>query len=92
MYSAYLLINTKFGKKKLVSTRLNNFEEVSLLNETHGRYDLVIRIDCEDANSFEEFMQNNINTIEDIQKAETLIVANTSSGFEDDDLDEPEED
>ncbi|MBT7903531.1 Lrp/AsnC ligand binding domain-containing protein [Candidatus Woesearchaeota archaeon] len=91
MYSAYLLLNTKFGKKKLVATRMNNFEEVAILNETYGRYDLIVKIDCETSTSFEEFMQNNINTIEDIQKCETLIIADTANDFGED-IEEPEED
>jgi len=77
MYSVYLLIQTKFGKKKMVASKLNNFEEISVLNEVYGRYDLVLKIDCEDSKTMEEFMQNNINTIDDIQQAETLVVAET---------------
>ena len=81
MYSVYLLIQTKFGKKKLVAARLNKFEEISLLNETYGHYDMVLRIDCEDSNILEIFIQNNINTIEDIKHAETLVVAESDKGF-----------
>ena len=84
MYSAYLLLQTKFGKKKLVAGRLAKFEEISLIDEVYGRYDLVIRVDVEDTRSMEEFLQNNINTIEDIQKAENLVVADTGKLDHDD--------
>ncbi len=84
MYSAYLLLQTKFGKKKLVAARLTKFEEISLIDEVYGRYDLVIRVDVEDTRSMEEFLQNNINTIEDIQKAENLVVADTGKLDHDD--------
>jgi DNA-binding Lrp family transcriptional regulator len=77
MYSAYLLLQTRFGKKKLVAARLANFEEISLINEVYGRYDIIIRIDVEEPRNLEEFLQNNIQTIEDIQRAESLIVADT---------------
>ena len=63
---------------------LNNFEEISVLNEVYGRYDLVLKIDCEDSKTMEEFMQNNINTMDDIQQAETLVVAETEDGYDED--------
>ena len=88
MYSAYLLLQTKFGKKKLVAAILNKFEEISLIDEVYGRYDIILRIDVEDNRELEEFLQNNIQTIEDIQKSETLIVAHAESlEHEDEDLD-----
>lgn len=87
MYSAYLLVQTKFGKKKLVSARLTKFEEISLVDEVYGRYDLIVRIDVEDARALEEFLQNNIMTIEDIQKSENLIVADTGQLDSDEDED-----
>ena len=79
MYSVYLLLQTKFGKKKLVAARIAKFEEVSLIDEVYGRYDLVMRVDQADPKSMEEFLQNHINTIDDIQRAETLVVSDIQS-------------
>lgn len=87
MFSTYLLLQTKFGKKKLVAARLKNFEEISIIDELHGRYDIIVRIDTEDQSSMEHFMQNNIHTIEDIQKAETLVVSSTLESERDEDED-----
>lgn len=88
MYSSYLLIQTKFGKKKLVAARLTKFEEITTIDEVYGRYDLIIRIDVDTAKELEEFLQNNIQTIEDIQRAENLIVAHKEEiTDEDEDLD-----
>ena len=73
--SAYMLMTTKFGKKRIVAKTLLKFEEIEFVEEVYGHYDIIIKIIVEDAETLEEFIQNNIRTIEDIDKAETLIVA-----------------
>ncbi|MBU0461630.1 MAG: Lrp/AsnC ligand binding domain-containing protein [Nanoarchaeota archaeon] len=87
MYSSYLLLQTKFGKKKLVAGRLSKFPQITLIDEVYGRYDLVIRVDAEEPRAMEEFLQNNINTIEDIQRAESLVVVDNGALEHDEDED-----
>lgn len=74
MYSAYLLIQTKFGKATEVVSALKEFEEVSNVDSVYGRHDLVVKVEVETPKSLEAFLKNNILTIEDIQSNETLIV------------------
>lgn len=73
--SAYMLIITKFGKKKIVAKQLLRFEEIEFVEEVYGHYDIIIKITVEDAITLEEFIQNYIRTIEDIDKADTLVVS-----------------
>ncbi len=82
-FAAYLLLTTKFGKKKLVTSTLMKFEDISVIEEVYGRWDIIIRVEADSSASFEEFVQNKIRTIEDIEKAETLVIANINSDDED---------
>ncbi|MFQ5474822.1 MAG: Lrp/AsnC ligand binding domain-containing protein, partial [Candidatus Nanoarchaeia archaeon] len=70
MYSSYLLLQTKFGKKKIAAAKLAKFEEISVVDEVHGRFDLVVRVDVEDTRALEEFLQNHIMTLDEISKCE----------------------
>jgi len=74
MYSAYLLIQTKFGKAADVVSALKEFEEVSNVDSVYGRHDLVVKVEVETPKSLELFLKNKILTIEDIQSNETLII------------------
>lgn len=90
MYSVYLLVKAKFGKKKTVAAKLSKFEEISVLNEVYGSYDLVVRIDSEDSKTMEKFMASSINSISEVQSAETLVVADTDDDYDEERSEESE--
>ncbi len=73
MKTAYILIRTKHGKLKLVSSQLKGCDEVEEIHETYGRYDIIIRVLVEDDADFKRFMQNKFLITEGIDSSETLF-------------------
>ena len=87
MYSMFLMIVCKFGKKRLVSNRLMKFSEIKSINEVYGQYDIIVKIEANNPKEMEDFLQNKIRTIDDIDKIETAVIAET--GFsKDEEIDE----
>ncbi|MBW2965497.1 Lrp/AsnC ligand binding domain-containing protein [Candidatus Woesearchaeota archaeon] len=76
---AYMLIITKYGKKKTVSNKLLKFKEIEDIHEVYGEYDIVIKLSAPDMRKLEDFIQNNIRTIKDIQGTQTLVVSDIPS-------------
>jgi len=75
----YILIITKYGKKKEVSNKLLKFKEIEDLHELYGQYDIIIKVSAPDMRKLEDFIQNNIRTIKDIQATQTLVVSDIPS-------------
>ncbi|MFC2135961.1 Lrp/AsnC family transcriptional regulator [Bacteroidota bacterium] len=75
MEVAYILIKTVFGKLKLVSSKLQSYEEVDEIHEIYGRYDIIIKIVVEDRNELKKFMQNKLLILEGISSSESLVVS-----------------
>ncbi len=73
MFVAYMLISTRQGKLKLVSTSLRKLEQIKELHEVYGRFDIVARVEFEDYHKLKEFIQNKIQIVEGIVKTETLL-------------------
>lgn len=74
MFVAYMLISTRQGKLKLVSTSLRKLEQIKELHEVYGRFDIVARVEFEEYHQVKEFIQNKIQIIEGVTKSETLLV------------------
>lgn len=74
MELAYILIECNHGKIKIVSTALNRFEEVDEIHEVFGRFDIVIKVLCEDKTELKSFIQNKLQITEGIRATETLMV------------------
>ena len=74
MEVAYILLNCRQGKFKLVASALRKFEEVDELHEVYGRFDIVVKVICESKQEFKAFVQNKLQITEGIRSAETLIV------------------
>lgn len=81
----YMLIVAKFGKARIVAHQLLNYEEIKAIHEVFGRFDILVKIQGKTLEDVEHFIQNNIRTIENIDKAETLVVSNSDIGYDDDD-------
>ncbi|HLD04567.1 MAG TPA: Lrp/AsnC ligand binding domain-containing protein [Candidatus Nanoarchaeia archaeon] len=74
MIIAYMLVSTRQGKLKLVSTALRKLEPIKELHEVYGRFDIVLKVEFEDLSKLKEFIQNKIQIVEGIAKTETLLV------------------
>jgi DNA-binding Lrp family transcriptional regulator len=75
----YILIITKYGKKKEVASRLLKFKEIDDVHELYGQYDIIIKVSAPDMRKLEDFIQNNIRTIKDIEGTQTLVVSDIPS-------------
>lgn len=71
----YILINTKYGKKRAVSKKLAKFSQVERVHELYGQYDILIKIKEKTNRKLEDFIQKNIRSMSDIKNTETLVVA-----------------
>ena len=74
MFVAYMLVNVRQGKLKLVSTALRKFEQIKELHEIYGRFDIIAKAEFEDYHNLKEFIQNKVQIVEGITKTETLLV------------------
>ncbi len=75
----YILIITKYGKKKAVANKLLKFKQIEDIHELYGQYDIIAKISAPDMRQLEDFIQNNIRTIKDIQGTQTLVVSDIPS-------------
>jgi len=71
----YMLIVTQYGKTRSVSEKLLEMEKVENVHELYGQYDIIISIKGDTIKDIEEFIMNNIRTIIDIERTETLVVS-----------------
>jgi DNA-binding Lrp family transcriptional regulator len=71
----YMLVNTKFGKKRKVAKKLAKFSQIESIHELYGQFDIIVKIKELDEKKLEDFIQNNIRSIRGIEDTETLVVA-----------------
>ncbi len=79
----YMLIITRYGKKKNVSNHLLKFDEIENLHELYGRWDIIAKIKAKDMAALEGFIQKNIRTMPDIHGTETLVISDIPKEGED---------
>lgn len=72
--AAYMLVQTRFGKLKIVSSALKKLDEVKECHEVFGRFDIICKIEVENYESLKTFMQNKMLILEGIRNTETLMV------------------
>ena len=75
----YLLIRTKHGKSRIAYDKLLKHKEFIELHELFGRWDIIGLVESKDLTELRLFLQNKIWIIEDLEKAETLIVSGIAS-------------
>ena len=75
----YILIVTKYGKKKDVSNKLLKFPEIEDVHELYGQYDIIIKVSAPDMKRLEDFIQKNIRSIKEIEGTQTLVVSDIPS-------------
>ena len=57
----YMLINTKYGKKRKVSQKLAKFSQVERVHELYGQFDIIIKVKEQTKRALEDFIQKNIS-------------------------------
>jgi DNA-binding Lrp family transcriptional regulator len=72
---AYMLVNTKYGKKRKVAKKFARFSQIESVHELYGQFDIIIKVKELDERKLEDFIQNNIRSIKGIEDTETLVVA-----------------
>ena len=75
----YILVITKYGKKKAVADKLLRFKEIEDIHELYGQFDIIAKISAPDIKKLEDFIQNNIRNIKDIEGTQTLVVSDIPS-------------
>ncbi len=80
MILAYMLISTRQGKLKLVSSTLRTLKPIRDIHEVYGRFDIIARVEFGDYSKLKEFIQNKIQIVEGIAKTETLLVNDLDDG------------
>jgi DNA-binding Lrp family transcriptional regulator len=79
MEVAYLLLNCRQGKYKLVANALKKYDEIDDLHEVYGRFDIIAKVVCNDRHELKAFIQNKLQITEGIRDAETLLVSDLQS-------------
>ena len=72
--AAYMLVQTRYGKLKIVSSALKKLEEVKECHEVFGRFDIICKVEVENYEALKSFMQNKMLILEGIRNTETLMV------------------
>jgi len=55
-----MLINTRQGKLRIVSSKLREFEEVKEVHEVYGRVDIIAEVETKTNAELKAFIQNKI--------------------------------
>ena len=71
---AYILMTAKHSYAKTVAEKLMQFDEVQNIHELFGQYDLIVKVLTDSNGELSAFVRNNISTMPEIERAETLIV------------------
>ena len=76
----YVLIVTRYGGKRNVSSELLEYDQVENVHELYGQYDIIARIKGKNMNEIEQFISDHIRTNKDIQQTQTLVVSDSPLG------------
>lgn len=71
----YILFTIKYGKKTEVSKTLAKYEQVESLHELYGQYDIIAKLKAKTRRELEDFIQEKIRKIRDVEGTETLVVS-----------------
>lgn len=71
----YILVNTKHGKKRSIAKKLAKFHQIERIHELYGQFDIILKVKELNRRRMEDFIQQNIRSIKDIEETETLVVA-----------------
>lgn len=79
MEVAYILVECGHGKIKIAANALKRYDEIEELHEVFGRFDIIIKVVCDDKAELKAFIQNKLQITEGIRATETLVVNDLAS-------------
>lgn len=74
MEKAYVLMKIRRGKGADVKNGLSQVNGIAEVNMVSGRYDIIVRIECEKLSAITDIIMNKIHKTEGVERSETLIV------------------
>jgi len=79
---AYVLIGTRHGTVKDVAEKLLEHKEIVNIHILYGQHDIIIQVRVHSNKELDNFMVNKIKSITDIERTETMIVADSPMPLE----------
>ena len=73
MTNAFVLINCDEDHEENIVSNLRKIKNVEYVQKTIGAYDLVIKVNAENASKLKETIKNKIKEIQDIHHTLTLV-------------------
>ena len=73
--SAFVLINVELGSSVKVEEYIRSFGEVKSVHSTYGAYDLIVELDCDDADK-QSYLIQNIRQYPKIRSTMTMVTVN----------------
>lgn len=73
MALGYVLISAKSGTERDVYTKLMKCDKILEMHPLFGEYDLIVKVEDEDANKIGKIVVDRIRTIEDVVDTKTLL-------------------
>jgi len=71
----FLLIAVDQDKKRIVGDRLLKLDQVKNIHMIKGEFDLIVKVEADDLLGLQNFIMDHIRPIIEIQRTDTLIVA-----------------
>ncbi|WP_087037456.1 Lrp/AsnC family transcriptional regulator [Thermococcus litoralis] len=79
MMEAFILIIVKPGNEDLVYEKLKDVPQVKEIYKVYGEYDIIIRVEIENIKELDNFHDEILRKIREIEMTETLIASSYGS-------------
>lgn len=79
MMEAFVLIIVKPGNEDLVYEKLKDVPQVKEIYKVYGEYDIIIRVEIENIKELDNFHDEILRKIREIEMTETLIASSYGS-------------
>ena len=79
MIEVFVLIIVKHGNEDIVYEKLSKLPQVKEVYKVYGEYDLIIRVEVENIKGLDEFHDDILRRIKEIEMTETLIASSYGS-------------
>ncbi len=74
---AYVLVTARHGSVKNIAEKLLTYPEITNMHILYGQYDMILQIRVPTLKELDNFMVHKIKNIREIERTETMIVADT---------------
>lgn len=79
MIEVFILIIVKPGNEDIVYEKLSKLPQVKEVYKVYGEYDVIIRVEVENIKGLDEFHDDVLRRIKEIEMTETLIASSYGS-------------